>query len=1418
MLKATDFLAELMEYPSIYSVLGVKNIDVKNPFDTLYKDDFYKKHPEFAMVALFRNPDYLTFAVKSLMNINLAPFQTAILREIWQRRFPMMIATRGCGKCGDKDTVIMLEDGLTSFGDLITFSAKCNSKIPMNKLVFGENGYRTTSYAWRNPNKHCRFIRSSHGFRFIGSPHHKIRVIKDGQIDWKELQDIELGDYAVIDRTESWFPITNDISKTEAYRMGFFGNPKQFPLELLKAPKDSVASYLSGYFDKNAEIKKAVEVRVYGKLKTYIQFILTRFGIISTMRGNKLSINSDNFAKFKEYIGFRTTKQKELFEQKYSTNPTKSYDLIPIQILEKQLTCLAQQVKCFTKIRTKFLSYQQLDNFLTETISLKDTEEWQYLKNLYDRHYFFDPIKMLGQTKTITFDIHVPEDNTYIGSGFICHNSFLLAVFSMLKCLLVPQTRIVIAGAAFRQSKLVFDYMNNIYSNSPILKDIIGYGPRKGPVLAQDRHMFHIGDSEAIAIPVGDGCLSPYTPITYDNCFGWISDIHPTETESLIKQDRLVWGNQQFNRTDESYCNGLKQTIKLTTKKGFSIEGTPNHKIRVWENLESRWKRFDEITIKDHVILDDTVRWHNGKIEATLDQAYALGAMIGDGTYRDTYKIGFATEDSEIIPYLNNGIGIFKRYQNDKIHYHLCGKQLIREWKKFWNIEQYFHGNKVLPTTILKAQKELMSACLSGLFDTDGHVSVTFDKRGGIGCVVGFTNTSKLLIEQIQYILLHYGICCQKYTRQRNEFHKTVYEIHITGSDIIKFRDEIGFRIKRKQDKLNFAINHQSKQRKHTNIPGAIELMLDIIQDYPSVKVGNIQIKKRKYATTKLIKKFLWLFRNINDIRIRQLESLINLPFTIDKVQKIESGKCLTYDIHVPLTHEYCAGGFFSHNSKIRGLRATDIIAEEFASMRRDIYEEVLSGFAVVSSNPVSAHEEWAKIDILKQLGEWSAEDEANYIPKIGNKSIISGTASFAFNHFYEYWMRYKKIIESGGDKQKLMEIFGEELDPNFDYRDFSIIRIPIEALPKKFMDESIVARARATTDKGIYMAEYGACFPRDTSGFFKRTLIESCVASDLKPIQTVGGQLVWFDPKEVGDPSKRYFMGIDTASEQDNFAIVIIELHSDHRRVVYCWTTNKKEQRKRVAAGQTNQTDFYAFCTRKIRDLMNVFNIERIVIDTQGGGNAIIEALHDKDKMKPGESQLWKVINDDKPTDEDYQEGLHIIYPFNFSRADDVASANYGMRKDMDTKVLLFPRFDPVSIELAIAVDKNIGRDFDTFEDNVLEIEELKNELATIVCTKTSVSGRERWDTPEIKTASNKKGHMKKDRYSALLMANFLAREMFNILPGMQYSVTGNLAGLAKPQQGKLFKSGPQWFLESEYCNNTTPNVNLDGNSKIIS
>jgi len=481
---------------------------------------------------------------------------------------------------------------------------------------------------------------------------------------------------------------------------------------------------------------------------------------------------------------------------------------------------------------------------------------------------------------------------------------------------------------------------------------------------------------------------------------------------------------------------------------------------------------------------------------------------------------------------------------------------------------------------------------------------------------------------------------------------------------------------------------------------------------------------------------------------------------------------------------------------KIRGLRAHTVIADEFNSIPVEIFETVIQGFASVSKDPIKNVKLKAKRARLKESGDWKDQDEHIYNKRTSNQIILAGTAGYDFEPFAQYWKRQRQMITGRGEEG--LEI-SDDLK-SLPKKALSIVRIPYDLVPLGFMDEDIMARAKATTHSGTFAMEYGASFAKDSQGFFKKTLIESCVASDNNVMSA--NWPAWcsmpFSPITSGNQSLKYVYGIDPASEVDNFAITVLEVHENHSRVVYCWTTNRKDWQNRKRIGITDTDDYYSFCVRKIRDLMLVFPCARLGIDSQGGGIQIAEGLRDKDKMKKNEVAVLPFIDKDRPQDTDSLPGLHIIEFINFASAEWTSNANHGLRKDMEDKFLLFPRFDPISLGLVTEQDKvnferlknQIGESealklYDTLEDCTIEIEELKAELVTIQVTRTP-NGREKFDTPEFKMATGKKGRIRKDRYSALLIANAISRNIIREVPRPIYTTAGMAANYSKESKNR--------------------------------
>lgn len=513
----------------------------------------------------------------------------------------------------------------------------------------------------------------------------------------------------------------------------------------------------------------------------------------------------------------------------------------------------------------------------------------------------------------------------------------------------------------------------------------------------------------------------------------------------------------------------------------------------------------------------------------------------------------------------------------------------------------------------------------------------------------------------------------------------------------------------------------------------------------------------------------------------------------------------------ISIGSSYIIGVPLGTGDKIRGLRASVILTDEFSSIPIDIFETVIAGFAAVSSNPADKVRRLARERMAEKLGI-VLEDSTSLQGIGGNQIVISGTAYYDFNHFAQYHKRWTEIIKSRGDSERLKKALGSDTDINLNWKDFSIIRVPALLLPEGYMDADQLSRSKATMTSSNFEMEFSCVFSKDSQGFFKRKMIEACVVKPgedwvLPDNKVIPSNEIFFEPMLRGDPNKEYVFAIDPAARLDNFSIVILERNIGYRKIVYCWTTNEKRHKKQAESGFVKEKNYYAFCCRKIRDLMRNFNCVGIGIDYGGGGGAIIAGLQDEDKIEQLELPIYHRIDYTKPRDTDGKSGLHLIYEINFN-TEWSQQANHSLRKDMEDKILVFPYIDGISYidadeslevdELKMEKDKPIS--IDPYSEVVFEIEELKNELSMIVVTETA-TGKEHWDTPETKTNTGKKTRLRKDRYSALLMANDTCRKIFEdeSVPRLSATDGGGFASAFKnTEKSSLFKSGPNWAINA--------------------
>lgn len=303
-----------------------------------------------------------------------------------------------------------------------------------------------------------------------------------------------------------------------------------------------------------------------------------------------------------------------------------------------------------------------------------------------------------------------------------------------------------------------------------------------------------------------------------------------------------------FNGITKVYNNGKKDVFKLTTKSGYEIKTTYDHRFLTPEG----WKELSEIENGDEVLIqsgegvfsehydlpfrtENIYVDENGRTyELNLPNKWSkelgqtLGWLIGDGWLVDCDKnesVGFvfSKDDLEIFnhlkPFINNmyekDIKEVER-ENDVYHLSYHSKYLVKFFKDL-GVKPVKPGEKEAPQSIYNAPYEAVVGFLQALFTADG--SVRDNPKANSSWVV-LSSESKELLKGVQRLLINLGIKSVIVDRSREPeegaFKHTIisgakrqydcdgvlYELGIFGKSCDRFAKTIGFMCKGKQRAL----------------------------------------------------------------------------------------------------------------------------------------------------------------------------------------------------------------------------------------------------------------------------------------------------------------------------------------------------------------------------------------------------------------------------------------------------------------------------------------------------------------------------------------------------------------------------------------------------------------------------------------
>ena len=406
----------------------------------------------------------------------------------------------------------------------------------------------------------------------------------------------------------------------------------------------------------------------------------------------------------------------------------------------------------------------------------------------------------------------------------------------------------------------------------------------------------------------------------YDNLYGekFIDNDNIKNLNNVVSiSSQLKYGTYNISG---KYDMGVNDIITTTTSMGFEIGGTPEHKIIVIDNNgDIIFKKLGDITNEDNIAISLCTNIFNDRLKLNYhyrlssknikniledieymneDIATLLGYIVAEGSEeRNIGHMTMANYDEEIVSNTiricqNLGTNARRDEYNDKLTGVTISSVGLVDFIYYLG---YRHGakNKEIPWSILQADRKSQIAFIRALFDCDGTVyrAINIDtEKEKSKELVEYYSSSFELCRQLQIMLLNFGIIGRLSNKEIRECEES-YRLSITGGEILKFTNIIGFGIKRKNDILDRCVIILENRDRWTDIV------------YPNID------KKLK-----ILYERLKLFRG-------QIVKLLSEGFIFDKVEDIKKEKDNVYDVTIDNIHSYIGNGMVNHNT-IVGCRA----------------------------------------------------------------------------------------------------------------------------------------------------------------------------------------------------------------------------------------------------------------------------------------------------------------------------------------------------------------------------------------------------------------------------------------------------------------------------------------------------------------
>ena len=334
-------------------------------------------------------------------------------------------------------------------------------------------------------------------------------------------------------------------------------------------------------------------------------------------------------------------------------------------------------------------------------------------------------------------------------------------------------------------------------------------------------------DGKAFGTMIAYGTGGDEACITEDN-YVYTSSGEMISIKELSNQKLLGFDLDNKCITEEPVMHinkpTVKECIKLITNTGRAIECSIDHPILGSNKKDSNdclqfeWINAGDISVGDYIATCKSINCFGSE---TIPNPRAIGLFIGDGSYRDKSSVRLTSCDEEIKNYIRSLYPCSTINSYTTKDGRLCEQLLVKKAKYDINkvgINGQTKERKRLPDNIFNCDKNTICELLAGLYDTDGCITISYNKkRNKYSTVINLTQLSLTLLQQVLLLLQKLGIHGYIYkVKSKTSVSGVVkhikensyyYSLDIHDVDSIReFQKNIKLLIKYKQDRLNDAV------------------------------------------------------------------------------------------------------------------------------------------------------------------------------------------------------------------------------------------------------------------------------------------------------------------------------------------------------------------------------------------------------------------------------------------------------------------------------------------------------------------------------------------------------------------------------------------------------------------------------------